>query len=205
MKHLATTFFFTALTLLMYGQQHPDLPPLAYTYYPTLSDMYGFAVGVYQQQYLILGGRVRTDVPEIYPEDFPNTDIILVDIPGKRATAFTSNHFEGMLGEQMAATGPAYYQDGATLYLLGGYGYSEQQGRYLTFPYLTAIDLPQTIEALIAGKDPMAHTYQICDERLALFNATLDYKEQIFFLINGKYAFKLDPFEENAEYSRRQT
>ncbi len=192
---ITTLFFF-----LTFGVNAQELPQQAYKLYPTLSQMYGFAVGKYQDKILVLGGMIKNDVLEIYNKDFPNLEILLIDLGKNRATAFTSGNLEGLLSEQVAATGLAYFQRNHMLYLIGGYGYSETHHSYITFPYLTAIDLAATIPALLEGKNPVAHFYQICDERLALFDATLDFNGDEFFLINGKYAYKLDPFEENAYY-----
>lgn len=177
-----------------------DLPKEAYELYPTLQNMSGFAVGKWQHTILIFGGRIKSDVPEIYKKDFPNLELILIDLDKKRASAYNSGNLAGVLGAQMAATGLAYYQKAQMLYIAGGYGYSDDVRRFITFPYFTAIDLEKTIPALLAGKSPVAYMYQICDERIAIFDGTLDFNGDEFFLINGKYAYKLQPFEEKPVY-----
>ena len=177
-----------------------ELPPEAYELYPTLQDMYGYAVGKSGQYLLIFGGSIRSDVPQQYTQDFPNLDILMIDFKHKRAAAYTSGNLEGILGEQMSATGMAYYQDGNVLYLLGGYGFSETNGQFMTFPYLTAIDMEATVKALLEGKNPVANFFQVCDERMAIFDAVMDYNGEEFFLINGKSAYKLEPFSDTPVY-----
>jgi hypothetical protein len=177
-----------------------ELPGAAYELYPTLQDMSGYAVGKWQNKLLIFGGRIKSDVPNIYKNDFPNLEIILVDLDKKRASAYNSGNLEGILGEQMAATGLAYYQKGKMLYIAGGYGYSDDARSFITFPYFTVIDLEATIPALLDGKSPVAYIYQICEERIGIFNGTLDYNGDEFFLINGKYAYKLHPFDDKPYY-----
>ncbi len=189
-------FFMTA----SFGQTVRELPPRAYELYPTLQDMYGYAVGKHNDYLLIFGGRIRSEVPEQYSEDFPNLEILMIDFKRQRASAYTSGNLEGVLGEQMSATGLAYYQEDTTLYLLGGYGFSESSGQFITFPYLTAINLKATIDALLKGENPVAHFYQLCDDRMAIFDATMDYNGDEFFLINGKSAYKLEPFSDQPEY-----
>lgn len=196
MKKLFYTILFINYTLAMAQQ----LPKAAYELYPTLQDMSGFAVGKWQDKLLIFGGSIKSDVPDIYKKDFPNLEVILIDLGKKRASAFNSGSLGGILGEQMAATGLAYYQKDNKLYLAGGYGYSEEARQFITFPYFTVVDLEATIPALLAGKSPVAHFYQICEERLAIFNGILDSNGDEFFLINGKYAYKLQPFEEQPYY-----
>lgn len=201
MKYLivlaATLFFAMAGTS---AQTLRQLPPRAFELYPTLEDMYGYAVGKHGDYLLIFGGSIRSDVPEKYTNDFPNLDILMIDLKQGRAAAYTSGNLDDMLRDQMSSTGMAYYQDGGTLYLLGGYGFSESSGQFITFPYMTAIDLPATIQALLAGTPPVASFYQICDERMAIFDAIMDYNGEEFFLINGKSAYKLEPFSDTPVY-----
>ena len=186
-----------------FAQTVRELPPKAYELYPTLQDMYGYAVGQQGNYLLIFGGSIRSDVPQQYSQDFPNLDILMIDFKRSRAAAYTSGNLEGLLREQISATGMAYYQEGSTLYLLGGYGFSETSGQYITFPYLTAIDLEATINALLEGKSPVANFYQLCDERMAIFDATMDYNGEEFFLINGKSAYKLAPFSDTPVYNEQ--
>ncbi|MCO6479372.1 MAG: hypothetical protein J5I94_22245 [Phaeodactylibacter sp.] len=201
MKYLivlaATLFFAMAGTS---AQTLRQLPPRAFELYPTLEDMYGYAVGKHGDYLLIFGGSIRSDVPEKYTNDFPNLDILMIDLKQGWAAAYTSGNLDDMLRDQMSSTGMAYYQDGGTLYLLGGYGFSESSGQFITFPYMTAIDLPATIQALLAGTPPVASFYQICDERMAIFDAIMDYNGEEFFLINGKSAYKLEPFSDTPVY-----
>ncbi len=202
MKKMFFYFLLSIMSLPITAQQmHQNtLKPEAYQLYPTLNEMYGFAIGVYNETALIIGGRIRNDVPSSNQDDFPNTEIILIDYKKMRASAFTSGGLEGILGEQMAATGFGYYQIENTLYITGGYGYSHSNGQFITFPYLTAVDLPGAIGALLKGESPVDHFYQLCEERLALFDTELDHNGDEFFLINGKQAYKTEPFEDNARY-----
>lgn len=177
-----------------------DLPPEATSLYPTLENMSGYAVGQYEDYLMVFGGIIQSESTELYEEDFPNLEILLIDFKRERASAYTNSQLDGALGEQMSATGLSYYQQGNTLYLLGGYGYSESQNQYITFPYITAIDLEATLKALLEGKNPVANFYQICDDRLAIFDGKLDYNGEEFFLINGKTAYMLRPFSENPRY-----
>jgi hypothetical protein len=195
---LSSLIFF--LSSYMNGQTTYELPAKAVYLYPTLEDMEGYAVGKYEDYYLIFGGTIRSDVPEEYDQGFPNLDILVIDFKRNRASAYTNGNLDGELGEQMGATGMSYYQQGNNLYLIGGYGYSKSQNQFISFPYITAIDLAATMTALQNGENPVASFYQICDERIAIFNGVLDYNGENFFLINGKTAYKLRPFAEDAEY-----
>jgi hypothetical protein len=188
------------LTVAQTDETLREVPPRATQLYPTLEDMDGYAIGQYKDYLLVFGGSIRTKVADNSYQDFPNLDILLIDFNENRASAFTNGSFEGSLGEQISATGLSYYQNNGLLYLLGGYGYSETHNQFITFPYITVIDVKETVLALLNGTDPIASFYQLCDDRMAIFNAEMDYNGDEFFLLNGKSAYKLRPFGSNPHY-----
>ncbi len=55
--------------------------------------------------------------------------------------------------DEWASTGQLYYQDGATLYIAGGYG-EDSTKQWVTFPIISAIDLPRLIEGVTRGHIP---------------------------------------------------
>jgi hypothetical protein len=55
--------------------------------------------------------------------------------------------------DQWAATGQLYYQDGSKLYICGGYG-QDHTGKWVTFPTISQVDLPELIDAVTAGHLP---------------------------------------------------
>lgn len=186
-------------SLSMWAQPNV-LPEKAYKLYPTLNEMTGFAVGHYKEQIIIIGGSIKSEVPEIYAEAFPNTEILLIDLENERASAYSNTALEGTIGEQMSATKFQYGQWEGLLYIIGGYGFSESIGQFITFPNLTIIDLPLFIDALQNGQNPSNFMEQICDENLAVFAGIFDRNKNEYYLINGKKAKKLKPFEEEPEY-----
>lgn len=182
------------------AQSERTIPASAFELYPTLQEMYGYAFGWHDNQLLIVGGKIKTDVPEMSLEDFPNTELILLDFDRNRATAFSSGSLEGIIFEQMSSTGLEFYQKDQILYVIGGYGYHEQLDQFITFPYITAIDLKATVGAMLKGENPAAFFFQMCEDRLAIFNGRLDFNEEEFFLINGKKANMTNPFAEEPNY-----
>ena len=132
-KVLLQSLLLLLLPIAGNSQEIAQLRAKAYELYPTLTEMYGFAVAEVADQALIIGGLIKSDVPEIYDQDFPNREIILIDYTKNRASAFSSGGLDNSIGEQMAATGLGYYQEDGILYILGGYGYSESNQRFITF------------------------------------------------------------------------
>ena len=55
--------------------------------------------------------------------------------------------------DQWAATAQLYYQDGHTLYIAGGYG-EDHNGKWVTFPVISQVDLPSLIDGVMHGRLP---------------------------------------------------
>jgi hypothetical protein len=195
-------FSLLLLPVFVIGQtQERDFPQKAYEIYPTLADMYGYAFGMFNGRILVVGGKIKADSSEEFNNSYPNTDIIMVDLPKERAVALSSGSLEGTLAEQMSAYGYSFHQRGNELYVIGGYGYSESQNSFITFPYITAIDLTEATDAIGNAASPVDYFHQYCEEDLAIFDGVLDYNGETYFIINGKRAYKRDPFEDQPRYS----
>jgi hypothetical protein len=52
-----------------------------------------------------------------------------------------------------AATGQLYFQDRAKLYICGGYG-EDHTGKWVTFPIISVVDLPELIDGVMEGRLP---------------------------------------------------
>jgi hypothetical protein len=55
--------------------------------------------------------------------------------------------------DQWAATGQLYFQDGSKLYIAGGYG-QDRAGKWVTFPLISEVDLPELIDGVTKGRLP---------------------------------------------------
>ena len=184
----------------LFGQLHPDLKDQAFELYPGLSDMYGFVVAEYDQRAIIFGGRIRNENTEFYSEDYPNTEVILIDYAKKQAAAYSCYIFEGTLGQQMSAYGTAYYQKDSILYFMGGYAFNDSNKNFETYPYLSRMNIPLTLKEMEKGVQYGAYITQVCDQRIALFDAIIDSNGDEFFLLDGKNAEKRNVLQENPKY-----
>jgi len=202
MKNLIFTFFLIVglSPAPLWAQFHPDLNDQAFELYPGLKNMYGFAVAEWDEKALIFGGRRYNDNVELYSEDFPNTEIILIDYLKQEALAYSSYILGGTLGEQISAYGMAYHQQDSILYFMGGYMFNDSNQNFETYPYLGRMNVPQTIAALEQGRIPNRYITQVCDERLALFDAIIDFNGDEYFLLNGKNATKRNALQETPMY-----
>ena len=76
------------------------------------------------------------------------------------------------------------YQDGTTLYIVGGYGYSDTARDYITHPYLTALDLPRIIRDIQSGA-PIGASRQIRDDLFAVTGGQLGKIGDELFRVGG--------------------
>ncbi len=193
-------FLFVFFQLPLYGQFHPHLNDQAFELYPGLNEWYGYAVAEWGEKAVIFGGKIKSDNLEMYSDDYPNSEIIIIDYLNKEANAYSSYLLEGTLGEQMAGYGLAYYQQDSILYFMGGYAFNDSNQNFETYPYLSRMNIPLTIKALENGHPPGPYITQVCDQRMALFEAVIDYNGDEFFLLGGKNAGKRNALQENPMY-----
>ena len=76
-----------------------------------------------------------------------------------------------------------------TLYIIGGYGYYVATATRKTFPYLTAINIPDVINAVINNSSITAHFKNITDTKFAVTGGHLKKIDNVYYLLGGN---KLD-------------
>jgi len=59
--------------------------------------------------------------------------------------------------DQWLSSNPLFFQDKTTLYLAGGYGMNSA-GKWVTYPILSAVDLPSLVMGVIQGQDTFSKT-----------------------------------------------
>jgi len=87
-----------------------------------------------------------------------NRDIWVVDTNVKPARTYHAPVDSlpaslALVKDQWTATAQLYHQDGAKLYISGGYG-QNHAGEWVTYPILSAVDLPQLIDGVMQGNVP---------------------------------------------------
>jgi hypothetical protein len=78
-----------------------------------------------------------------------------------------------------------FHQDGNYLYILGGYGYNNATSSRKTFDYLTAIDVPSVIDAIINGTPFSSFIRQISDANFAVTGGHLSKINNTYYLVGG--------------------
>ena len=134
---------------------------------PTLQS---FASGIYDGQWVLIAGRTNglhgfsDDGLANFPPRYQNTDVWVIDPASKETwsrslddgtTGLTSSEIDSL-----SSTNTESYQDGNTLYIVGGYVYSRAINNFTTYNALSAIDLPTLVD-WVKGTDATLHTNTI--------------------------------------------
>lgn len=140
-------------------------------------------------KWLIIGGRIE-GLHERQPfasfgEEENNKFVFVIDPIGEQSWSADLSVLSSGLYEQLQATNHQFYQDGNTLYITGGYGFSTTNDMHMTYPNLTAIAVDELASAVINNTDITAHFRQITDNRLKVTGGQLEKLDSTFYLVGG--------------------
>lgn len=157
---------------------------------PGMPGVQSFAWGQYEGQWFIIGGRTdglhRRQPPVTFLASGNNTSAYVVDPATAQVwSAPLSTLPQGLL-EQLQSTNMEFEQREGTLYCLGGYGYSPTALDHITYPKLTAIDLPGVMNAIRNGEPIASFFRQFMDERMAVTGGQLRLIDGWFNLVGGQ-------------------
>jgi hypothetical protein len=117
---------------------------------PNLPGLHSYAFGQHNGKWLIIGGRkdgLHARQPfSSFPHEYNNTDIYVIDVNSKQFWSASVNVLPTGIKEQLQSTNMNFYQDNDTLYIIGGYAYSETTGNHITYPKLTSVMVSSLIE-----------------------------------------------------------
>lgn len=161
-----------------------------------------FAFGQHEGNWLIVGGRLdglhRRQPFASFDIAGHNTQLIVVDPSGNQSWTASLNVLPASIKEQLSATNMEFYQEGDILYLIGGYGYSATAGDHITYPNLTAINIPQTIQAIQNDLSILPFIRQIKDDKLAVTGGYLQKIYDTYYLVGGqKFIGRYNPMGPN--------
>ncbi|HLT45756.1 MAG TPA: T9SS type A sorting domain-containing protein [Rubricoccaceae bacterium] len=142
-------------------------------------------------RWLFLAGRTNGIHGLIPGEDpFPpaaaNAEAVVYDPATDQRWAAPLDGLPAAVREPLEALNVQYHQDGETLYVVGGYGYSAAAGGYVTFGTLTAVDVPGLIDAVIGGTALAPHLRQLADDRLRVTGGHLVRLGDRYYLAGGQ-------------------
>jgi hypothetical protein len=156
---------------------------------PNLGGVQAFAYGQHNNKWLIIGGRLdglhRRQPWASFDVAGNNNQLIVVDPIAQQVYYASIGALPISIQEQLSATNIQSHQLGNYLYLIGGYGYHASSGSRMTFPYLTAVDVPAVINAVINGQPFVNYFRQITDAQFAVTGGHLKMINDTWYLLCG--------------------
>ncbi|MBK8627653.1 MAG: hypothetical protein IPN86_19445 [Saprospiraceae bacterium] len=197
-----TLFFLLFVVLTIKAQNTPFDIQLTPMQVEGVGGMQAFAFGQHEGKWLIIGGRLdglhRRQPFASFDIAGHNTQLIVVDPIGNQSWTASLDVLPASIKEQLSATNMEFYQEGDILYLIGGYGYSNTAGDHTTYPNLTAINIPQTIQAIQNDLSILPLIRQIKDDKMAVTGGYLHKIDDTFYLVGGqKFIGRYNPMGPN--------
>lgn len=155
-----------------------------------LPGLHSYAFGQHNGKWLVLGGRkdgIHARQPfASFPASSNNADIYVIDVENRIFHTASLSGLPVELREQLQSSNMNFFQDGNTLYVIGGYAFSASANGYVTFPRLSSINVPGLMEAVISG-DPVAPFFkQITDDVFAVTGGQMGKIGEKFYLVGGQ-------------------
>ncbi len=157
---------------------------------PNLPGLHSYAYGQSNGKWLLIGGRldgIHARQPfNAFPNTNNNTTIYVVDVNTQQFWSASVNSLATGLKEQLQSTNMNFHQDGNTLYIIGGYAFSATANDHITFNKLTSVDVPNLINAIVAGNPISSYFKQIINEDFAVTGGHLGKIGTTFYLVGGQ-------------------
>jgi hypothetical protein len=129
--------------------------------FPGAPRIQSFSFAQWEGRWVFLGGRkagyhsVGGGTAEFLRSD-ANREVWVVDTTATPSRTYHASVDQlpqslAVVRSQWASTAQLYFQDGPKLYIAGGYG-EDGAGKWVTFPVISRVDLPQLIESVLHGK-----------------------------------------------------
>lgn len=154
-----------------------------------LPGLHSFVVAQSGGKWLVIGGRkdgLHARQPfNAFPAASSNTDIYVIDITTQQFWSASVNSLATGLKEQLQSTNMNFYQDNDSLYIIGGYGYSNTVLDHVTYPNLTSVSVSGLISAIINSTAITPYFKQITDQNFAVNGGQLGKIGNLFFLVGG--------------------
>lgn len=189
MRHLFIAFVF----IISYSESFSQIPfdiSLEDVQIENLEGVQSYAFGEADGKWLIVGGRLdglhRRQPFAAFDVPGHNTDLIVIDPVNKKHWKAPLSVLTTRMAEQLSSTNMEFIQLGKMLYCMGGYGYSATDGDHITYPHVTAIDVPATIDAIVNNKSYAAYFRQITDTKLQITGGRLRKADGKLLLLGGQ-------------------
>lgn len=156
---------------------------------PALPGLHSFAHAQHQGKWLIIGGRkdgLHARQPfNAFPANQNNTDIYVVDAAQAQVWSASVVGLPAALSEQLQSTNMNFCQDGDTLYIVGGYGFSPTAGDHITHPGLISVSVSGLMQAIQTNQPIDGYFKRIQSDTFAVTGGHLKKLNGLFYLVGG--------------------
>jgi hypothetical protein len=191
-KNIKTIFILSILfiTNLSYAQTAPFEISIEPVNIANLGGIQSFAHGQDKGKWLIVGGRLdglhRRQPFAAFDQAGHNNQLIVVDPISKQKWSSPITSLPSGIQEQLSSTNMEFFQEGDYLYCVGGYGYSATANDHTTYANLTAIKVPDVINAIISNSNFTTYFRQITDPQFQVTGGRLKKINNTYFLLGGQ-------------------
>ncbi len=167
-----------------------------------LVGLQAFAWGQHNGKWLVIGGR-KDGLHQRQPFaafDVPghNTELTVIDPIALQKWSAPLSSLPASLQEQLSSTNMQFFQEGDYLYVVGGYGYSATAADHITYPNMTAIKVPDVINAVVNASSFTSYFRQITDTMFALTGGYFNKVYNTYYLTGGqKFNGRYNPMGPN--------
>lgn len=155
-----------------------------------LGGIQAFAFGQSSGQWLIIGGRLdglhRRQPFAAFDEAGHNKLLWVINPSTASAWNAPLTSLPEAMQEQLSSTNMEFHQRENTLYVIGGYGFSATANDHITYPNMTAIDVPEVIDAIINNNPFDNYFRQITDEAFRVTGGHLDRIDDTYYISGGQ-------------------
>lgn len=184
-----TTLLFLVISYFSLAQSSPFEIYIEPFTIPNLGGLQSYAHGQADNKWLVIGGRLdglhRRQPFAAFDIAGNNNQIMVIDPINENVWTASISSLPLEIQEQLSSTNMEYYQEGNILYLLGGYGYDNATNSKMTFPYMTAVNVSELIDAVVSNGDISSYFRQISDEKFAVTGGHLEKVNNTFYLVGG--------------------
>jgi len=167
-----------------------------------LGGLQSYSIGTHDGEWLIVGGRLdglhRRQPFAAFSVDGKNEELIVVNPTKGKVWRAALSTLPISIQEQLSSSNMQFYQNNNKLICTGGYGYSPTANDHITFPYLTLIDIPKTINDVKNNSVNSASFQQIENELFQATGGALNQIDDVYHLVGGhKFMGRYNPMGPN--------
>ncbi|MCP4439047.1 MAG: T9SS type A sorting domain-containing protein [Aureispira sp.] len=152
--------------------------------------LHSFVIGQANDKWLLIGGRKdglhRRQPWAAFQATDNNVTVYVVDVQTKQVWSAALSSLGTSYQEQLQSTNMNFKQVDSLLYIVGGYGYSATSVDHITYPYITVVNVPQVIDAVVNGTSFTSHFRQVQHSFMEVTGGQLGYLDGTFYLAGGQ-------------------